>query len=193
MLLPPDGYLQAVQAICRAHGVLFVVDEVICGYGRVGDWFASSRVGLEPDAITFAKGITSGYVPLGGVIVGRRSRSRSGSRATPASGATATRTPATRAPPRLRTRTSTSSSARAFSRAASRSRRRSPDALAPLAGHELVSEIRAGFGAVAAVQVDPARLADDPGLTDRVTFGHASTASSRGRSSAAGSRSRRRS
>ena len=71
VLLPPDGYLHAVREICRAHGVLFVADEVICGYGRVGDWFACSRVGLDPDAVTFAKGITSGYVPLGGVIVGR--------------------------------------------------------------------------------------------------------------------------
>ena len=71
VLLPPDGYLRAAREICRAHGVLFVADEVICGYGRVGDWFACSRVGLDPDAVTFAKGITSGYVPLGGVIVGR--------------------------------------------------------------------------------------------------------------------------
>ena len=72
VLLPPEGYLRDVQEVCRTHDVLFVVDEVICGYGRVGDWFASSRVGLEPDAMTFAKGITSGYVPLGGVVVGRR-------------------------------------------------------------------------------------------------------------------------
>ena len=71
VLLPPDGYLQAVREICRTHGVLFVADEVICGYGRVGDWFACSRAGLDPDAVTFAKGITSGYVPLGGVIVGK--------------------------------------------------------------------------------------------------------------------------
>ena len=69
--LPPDGYLQAVREICRRHEVLFVADEVICGYGRVGDWFACGRLGLDPDAVTFAKGITSGYVPLGGVIVGR--------------------------------------------------------------------------------------------------------------------------
>jgi putrescine---pyruvate transaminase len=72
ILLPPEGYLHAVQDVCRRHGVLFVLDEVICGYGRVGDWFASRRVGLDPDAMTFAKGITSGYVPMGGVVVGRR-------------------------------------------------------------------------------------------------------------------------
>jgi adenosylmethionine-8-amino-7-oxononanoate aminotransferase len=71
LLLPPEGYLQAAREVCRERGVLFVADEVICGYCRVGDWFASSRFGLDPDVVTFAKGITSGYVPLGGVIVGR--------------------------------------------------------------------------------------------------------------------------
>ena len=66
----PTGYLQAVREICRERDVLFLADEVICGFGRVGDWFASSRFGLEPDLVTFAKAVTSGYVPLGGVIVG---------------------------------------------------------------------------------------------------------------------------
>ena len=63
-----------MQRVCRERDVLFVVDEVICGFGRVGDWFASRRLGLEPDLVTFAKGITSGYVPLGGVVVGPRVR-----------------------------------------------------------------------------------------------------------------------
>jgi adenosylmethionine-8-amino-7-oxononanoate aminotransferase len=58
---PPEGYLAEVRAICRETGVLFVADEVITGFGRVGDWFASSRWGLEPDLLTCAKGITSGY------------------------------------------------------------------------------------------------------------------------------------
>ncbi|HST42555.1 MAG TPA: aspartate aminotransferase family protein [Conexibacter sp.] len=68
VLPPPDGYLEGVQAICQEHGILFVADEVICAFGRVGDWFASSRFGLRPDLITFAKGVTSGYLPLGGVV-----------------------------------------------------------------------------------------------------------------------------
>ena len=126
VLLPPDGYLQAVREICRTHGVLFVADEVICGYGRVGDWFACSRAGIDPDAVTFAKGITSGYVPA------RRRHRRQDDpgallelAATRACGATATRTRATRARPPRRTRTSTSSSARASSRAVSSSRPRS--------------------------------------------------------------------
>lgn len=72
VLIPPAGYLERVRQICRDHDVLFVADEVVCGFGRVGDWFASSRLGLEPDMLTFAKGVTSGYLPLGGVLVAPR-------------------------------------------------------------------------------------------------------------------------
>jgi putrescine aminotransferase len=72
VLHPPDGYLTEVQEICRAHDVLFVVDEVICGFGRLGRWFGADRFGLTPDLMTVAKGLTSGYVPLGAVVVGER-------------------------------------------------------------------------------------------------------------------------
>lgn len=170
ILLPPEGYLRSVQEICRNHGVLFVVDEVICGYGRVGDWFASSRVGLDPDAITFAKGITSGYVPLGGVIVGRRLQEPFWDRIeagvwrhgyTYSGHASA----AAAAHANLDIIEREGLVARGLEL-----EQELPAALARLLGHELVSEIRGGFGAVAAVQVDPALLADDPGLTDRVTF-----------------------
>jgi putrescine---pyruvate transaminase len=65
---PPDGYLQAVQDVCRRHGILTIADVVICGFGRLGEWFGVERFGLEPDLIVFAKGVTSGYLPLGGVI-----------------------------------------------------------------------------------------------------------------------------
>jgi putrescine---pyruvate transaminase len=65
---PPTGYLDGVREVCREAGVLFVADEVITGFGRCGDWFASSRFGLEPDIVTCAKGITSGYLPMGAVI-----------------------------------------------------------------------------------------------------------------------------
>src|SRR5262249_37689316 len=64
----PDGYLTRVREIVRDAGALFVSDEVITGFGRTGDWFASHRFGLDPDLLTFAKGVTSGYIPLGGVI-----------------------------------------------------------------------------------------------------------------------------
>jgi adenosylmethionine-8-amino-7-oxononanoate aminotransferase len=67
---PPPGYLESAEKICRDREVLFVVDEVITGYGRIGGaWFASSRFGLQPDVVTGAKGITSGYAPLGTVLV----------------------------------------------------------------------------------------------------------------------------
>ncbi|WP_415041238.1 aspartate aminotransferase family protein [Gordonia sp. (in: high G+C Gram-positive bacteria)] len=67
--LPPDGYLREVRDICRDHDVLFVADEVVTGYGRIGgDWFASGRFDLAPDMITSAKGLTSGYVPMGAMI-----------------------------------------------------------------------------------------------------------------------------
>jgi adenosylmethionine-8-amino-7-oxononanoate aminotransferase len=72
VLIPPDGYLDRVQEICREREVLLVLDEVITGFGRVGEWFATGRYGLSPDLITVAKGITSGYIPLGGVIASAR-------------------------------------------------------------------------------------------------------------------------
>ena len=69
VLAPPAGYLEEVRRICRDRDVLFVADEVITGFGRCGTWFASERFALDPDLITCAKGITSGYVPLGAVVV----------------------------------------------------------------------------------------------------------------------------
>jgi adenosylmethionine-8-amino-7-oxononanoate aminotransferase len=72
VLPPPAGYLEGVAEICAESGVLFVLDEVICAFGRLGHWFAAERFGVEPDMIVFAKGVTSGYQPLGGVIVSGR-------------------------------------------------------------------------------------------------------------------------
>lgn len=69
---PAPGYLERVQQLCASHDVLFVADEVITGFGRTGRMFATELFGLHPDLIVVAKGITSGYQPLGGVIVGRR-------------------------------------------------------------------------------------------------------------------------
>jgi beta-alanine--pyruvate transaminase len=69
VLVPPQGYLQRLREICTRHGILLVFDEVITGWGRLGSAFAAQRFGVTPDLITFAKGITSGAVPLGGVIV----------------------------------------------------------------------------------------------------------------------------
>ena len=69
---PAPGYIERVAAICREHGILYVSDEVICGFGRLGRWFGIERFGVVPDMIVFAKGVTSGYLPLGGLLVGER-------------------------------------------------------------------------------------------------------------------------
>lgn len=69
VIVPPDEYWPRIRAICDRHNVLLIADEVITGFGRTGDWFALGRYGIEPDIVTFAKGITSGYFPLGGMGV----------------------------------------------------------------------------------------------------------------------------
>jgi putrescine---pyruvate transaminase len=170
LLLPPPGYLEEARRVCRERGVLFVADEVICGYCRVGDWFASNRFGLDPDIVTFAKGITSGYVPLGGVIVGTTVRGafwgtdRAGIwRHGYTYSGHATATAAAHANLDIMEREGLSARALELETELT-------DALTPLVAHELVSELRSGLGALAAVQIDPALLADDPGLTDGVTL-----------------------
>jgi adenosylmethionine-8-amino-7-oxononanoate aminotransferase len=69
---PPPGYFQRLREICDRHGVLLVSDEVICAFGRLGEWFGAQRYDYQPDMITFAKGVTSGYAPLGGVVISDR-------------------------------------------------------------------------------------------------------------------------
>ncbi|MEQ8655237.1 MAG: aspartate aminotransferase family protein [Kiloniellales bacterium] len=72
VIIPPENYWPEIQRICRQYDVLLVADEVICGFGRTGDWFASPGMGIEPDFMTLAKGITSGYLPLSALMVGER-------------------------------------------------------------------------------------------------------------------------
>jgi taurine-pyruvate aminotransferase len=69
ILIPPDSYLPAVKAACERHGVLLIVDEVICGFGRTGTWFGHDGSGVRPDIVTMAKGITSAYFPLAATVV----------------------------------------------------------------------------------------------------------------------------
>ena len=69
ILVPPPGYLAGVREICDEHGIVFIADEVMAGFGRCGEWFAVDAWGVTPDLITFAKGVNSGYVPLGGVVI----------------------------------------------------------------------------------------------------------------------------
>ncbi|MGZ5292885.1 MAG: aminotransferase family protein [Actinomycetota bacterium] len=162
----PEGYLKAAREVCRATGVLFVADEVITGFGRCGDWFASSRFGLDPDIVTCAKGITSGYLPLGAVLasprvaepfwapgagVWRHGYTYSG-HATVAAAAIANLDIMEREalPERALTLES-----------------QLYDALAPLADHELIEEVRGGVGVLAAVNLRQDLVADDPMLPAR--------------------------
>jgi putrescine aminotransferase len=164
---PPPGYLEKARQVCRDAGVLFIADEVITGFGRVGEWFASGRWALDPDIITCAKGITSGYLPLGAVIAAprvwepfwaegagmwRHGYTYSG-HASVAAAAMANLDIIEREGLIARARELEGELAQA---------------LAPLTGHSLISEVRAGCGAMAAVQIEPAALEADPGLVGRV-------------------------
>ena len=72
VIIPPATYWPEIQRIVDQYGILLICDEVICAFGRLGHWFAYEKFGIKPDLVTFAKGVTSGYIPLGGVMVGNR-------------------------------------------------------------------------------------------------------------------------
>ena len=72
VIIPPSTYWPEIQRIVDKYGILLISDEVICAFGRLGAWFAYEHFGMKPDLVTFAKGVTSGYIPLGGVLVGNR-------------------------------------------------------------------------------------------------------------------------
>ena len=166
--LPPKGYLEGAARVCAEHGVLFIADEVICGFGRLGAWFGVQRwEGLRPDLITFAKGVTSGYLPVGGVIA-------SGEVAAPfwddggamfRHGATYAGHPACCAAALanldvlerdgLVTRAKELESELAA-------------ALAPLEDDDQVAEVRAGLGLIAAVELAPETLGADPAAVAKV-------------------------
>jgi putrescine---pyruvate transaminase len=164
---PPPGYLAAVREICRRHDVLFVSDEVITGYGRTGEWFASGRFGLDPDIITSAKGLSSGYAPIGAVIVGPRVAGpfwqgdgewfRHGYTY---SGHT-TACAVALANLDLIEREGLVGRVAELEPVLART-------LAPLAGHPLVGEVRAGTGLLAGVEIAAAARAADPGLAARL-------------------------
>lgn len=69
IMVPPPGYLSGVRALCDRYGIVLILDEVMSGFGRAGEWFALDAFDVRPDLITFAKGVNSGYIPLGGVII----------------------------------------------------------------------------------------------------------------------------
>ena len=72
VIIPPASYWPEIQRICQQYDILLIADEVITGFGRLGEWFGSTRLGIEPDLMPFAKGVTSGYLPLGGVMISDR-------------------------------------------------------------------------------------------------------------------------
>ena len=168
---PPEGYLARVQEICRLHDVLFIADEVITGFGRLGSWLGSGRFGLEPDMITTAKGLTSGYAPLGAVIVGPRVAEpfwRPGSTEVFRHGYTYSAHPAGCAVGLanldLIEREQLISRVAALEPVLAAR-------LAPLAEHDLVSEVRAGTGLLAAVEITADARAADPGIGPRLVAG----------------------
>ena len=69
IMVPPPGYLQGVRDLCDRYGIVYIADEVMCGFGRTGEWFAYQQHGVTPDLVVFAKGVNSGYLPLGGVVI----------------------------------------------------------------------------------------------------------------------------
>ncbi len=163
----PPTYLQGLQELCRRHGILFVADCVISAFGRLGTWMGVDRFGLRPDMITFAKGVTSGYLPLGGVVVSGRVAEPFWT--PPADG------------PGVWFRHGQTYSGHPTCCAAAmanldiiereglleRGRELEDEitaALAPLAGADLVGQIRTGVGALGAVAFDPAALAERPDL-----------------------------
>jgi adenosylmethionine-8-amino-7-oxononanoate aminotransferase len=160
VILPAPGYLAEVQRLCRAHDVLFVVDEVITGFGRTGAMFATGLFGLEPDLIVMAKGITSGYLPLGAVAVSPRVAAPFWADDSPLlfrQGLTyaghATACVAAQANLDILEREGL------VDRVASLGRHLAA-AVAPLADHPLVTDVRAGVGLLAGIQVRDAEVAD---------------------------------
>ena len=167
----PEGYIEAVAAICRRHGVLLVIDSVICAFGRVGTWLGYERWNIEPDMVVLAKGITSGYLPLGAVMVG-------GSVAEPfwanpggpmfRHGATYAGHPTCCA--------AALANLAIIEREGLVTRGRElegvlMEVLAPLADHPVCGEIRGGLGLAAAVDLTPEALKNVPGA-----MGHYSSA-----------------
>jgi putrescine aminotransferase len=168
---PAPGYWDRVQELCRAPDVLLIADEVICGFGRLGTWFGCHRFGVTPDMVTCAKGITSGYLPLGAVIASPRVQE-----------------PFWSAPGGAMFRHGYTYSGHPSVCAAglanldvleregllervSRLESVLDAAMRPLAELPLVHEVRSGVGLLAAVEISPEARAADPGLVEKVVRG----------------------
>jgi adenosylmethionine-8-amino-7-oxononanoate aminotransferase len=158
---PPAGYLEGVEELCRKTRTLLVVDAVICAFGRLGTWFGIERWGVEPDMIVFAKGVTSGYMPLGGVIASGRVAEPFWSSGSPPfrHGPTYAGHPAACAAA-LRNLLVLEEEGLLV-----RGRELEVElltALSPLSDHALVSEVRGGIGLLAAVELEAGLLQRRP-------------------------------
>jgi len=168
---PAQGYWDRVQELCRSHDVLLIADEVICGFGRLGTWFGCHRFGITPDIVTCAKGITSGYLPLGAVIASQRVQE-----------------PFWSSPGGPMFRHGYTYSGHPSVCAAGlanldvlereglleRVQRLEPvlaGAMRPLGDLPLVHEVRSGVGLLAAVEIAPDARAADPGLVEKIVRG----------------------
>jgi adenosylmethionine-8-amino-7-oxononanoate aminotransferase len=165
---PPEGYLERAREICRSRDVLFVADEVITGFGRLGTWLGSGRFALEPDMITTAKGLTSGYAPLGAVIIGERVAEpfwREGSAEVFRHGYTYSAHPTACA---VGLANLDLIDREALIGRVAELETVLAKVFAPLADHQLVGEVRAGTGLLAGVEIDEEARAADPGLAARL-------------------------
>jgi putrescine aminotransferase len=165
---PAPGYWDEVQRLCREHDVLLIADEVICGFGRLGTWFGCHRFGIEPDLVTCAKGITSGYLPLGAVLASRRVQEpfwSSPGGAVFRHGYTYSGHPTVCAAGLANLAII---EREGLVDRVARMETVLADAVAPLREHALVSAVRSGVGLLAAIELDAEARAADPKLTDRV-------------------------
>ena len=168
VLHPPAGYLEGVADLCSSHGILLVCDSVIAGFGRLGTWFGIERFGVTPDMIVFAKGVTSGYLPLGGVVV-------AGSVADPLWQGEAHRVwrhgTTYAGHPTCCVAALTNMDIleeEGLFEASRRLEQRLEEELRPLEQHPAVAEVRAGLGFVAAVQLEPELVARDGGVVAKL-------------------------
>ncbi len=171
ILHPAPHYWQRVQELCAAHDVLLIADEVVTGFGRLGTWFGSQRLGIVPDIITCAKLITSGYVQLGAVVISQRIQEPFWSepgRAVFRHGYTYSGHPTACA--------AGIANLDIIEREGLLQRVRElegvlAEKMAPLADTPQVSEVRAGLGLLAAIEIDPALRATDPGVVEKIVAG----------------------
>jgi adenosylmethionine-8-amino-7-oxononanoate aminotransferase len=168
---PAPGYWDRVQELCREHDVLLIADEVICGFGRLGTWFGSHRFGITPDMVTCAKGITSGYLPLGAVIASARVQEPFWS--SPGGpmfrhGYTYSGHPSVCAAGLANLDVL---EREGLLERVSRLESVLHDAMQPLADLPVVHEVRSGVGLLAAVEISPDARKADPALVEKLVRG----------------------